>query len=152
MKEYPHLYHADATADVDGDVTIGSPALPRVISASPAEFGGPGNRWSPETLLVAAVADCFILTFRAVAAAARLPWISVRCGAEGTLDRLDRIVQFTEFRVRAALTVPPGTDEGQARRALERAERACLVSNSLKAPVHLEIEVTTAGAGEPLLA
>jgi hypothetical protein len=37
-------------------------------SAAPAEFDGPGNRWSPETLLVGAVPDCFILTLSAEAA------------------------------------------------------------------------------------
>jgi organic hydroperoxide reductase OsmC/OhrA len=37
----------------------------------------PGNAWSPETSLVAAVADCFILTFRGVAQAAKFPWESL---------------------------------------------------------------------------
>ena len=43
-------------------------------SSAPVEFDGPGDRWSPETLLIAAIADCFILTFRAIACATRMDW------------------------------------------------------------------------------
>ena len=39
------------------------------------------------TLLIAAVADCFILTFRAVARASRFEWISLGCTVDGVLDR-----------------------------------------------------------------
>jgi organic hydroperoxide reductase OsmC/OhrA len=39
------------------------------------------------------------------------------------------------------LQVPAGTDEAKARRLLEKAEQSCLISNSLKAPVHLQAEV-----------
>jgi organic hydroperoxide reductase OsmC/OhrA len=152
MKDFPHEYRVAATAEVAGDVALESPALPPLASAPPAEFGGPGDRWSPETLLVAAVADCFILTFRAVATAARLAWTSVHCEVEGTLDRIERSTQFTAFRVRAMLAVPPGTDEEQARRALDRAEQACLVSNSLKARVHLETHVSVAAPDEVAVA
>jgi organic hydroperoxide reductase OsmC/OhrA len=105
--------------------------------ASPAEFGGPGDCWSPETLLVGAVGDCVILTFRAVARASKLPWISLHCDVTGTLDRIERTTQFTSFDVLAHLEVPAGTDPEQARRALEKAERTCLISNSLKGTIHL---------------
>lgn len=47
----------------------------------------------------------------------------------------------TLFNVRAYLTSPPATDAQQARRALEKAERNCLISSSLKATIHLETEV-----------
>jgi organic hydroperoxide reductase OsmC/OhrA len=112
-----------------------------MTSASPAEFDGPGDRWSPETLLTAAVADCLVLSFRAVARASRLPWIALYCRATGTLDRLDGVTQFTAFAVEARLRVPATTDAVSARRALEKAERICLIANSLKAAVHLTITV-----------
>jgi len=146
MQEFPHRYSVASIANPDGDVVLQSSRLPALASAPPAEFGGPGDRWSPETLLVAAVADCFILSFRAVARASKLPWLSLRCEAEGTLDRVERVTQFTAFRVSATLRVPPGTDEAQARKLLERAEQTCLVRNSLKGSSHLEAEVQVAPA------
>jgi uncharacterized OsmC-like protein len=37
-------------------------------------------------------------------------------------------------------------DPYQARRALDKAEQTCLVSNSLKATIHLEADVAVAAA------
>ena len=148
MKDLPHRYVVAAAGVTSGDVQMTAEGLPRLATASPAEFGGPGDRWSPETLLVGAVGDCFVLTFRAVAAASRLPWISLDCRVTGTLDRVDRVTQFTTFEIQARLTVPAGVDDANARRALEKAERSCLISNSLKGAVHLNPEIEI--AAEPV--
>jgi len=144
MQDFPHRYAVAAQADAEGLVNLESARLPTLVSAPPSEFGGPGDRWSPETLLVAAVADCFILTFRAIARASKLAWVSLNCEVEGTLDRVERVTQFTEFRVRASLRVPPGTDEARAQRLLARAEQGCLITNSLKAKSSLSTTVETA--------
>jgi organic hydroperoxide reductase OsmC/OhrA len=112
-------------------------------TAAPPEFDGPGGVWSPEALLCASVADCFILTFRAISRAARLPWSQLDCRVDGVLERVDRKSQFTHFRTFASLVVPPGTDEAAAHRALEQAEKSCLVANSLRGERTLEARVST---------
>ena len=137
MRDFPHYYSVAANSVALGDVELTSEGLSAIRSASPKEFDGPGNRWSPETLLVGAVADCLVLTFRAVARASRLAWTSLDCDVVGTLDRPERVAQFTRFEIHAHLTVPPGTDPDVARRALDKAEKNCLIANSLKAAVHL---------------
>ena len=141
MQPLPHHYVVLASGAAEGEVALASERLPALASAAPAEFGGPGDRWSPETLLIAAVADCFILTFRAIARASKLEWISLRCEVEGTLDRVERVTQFTSFLVRASLQIPAGANEEQAHRLLERAEQGCLISNSLKGASRLEATV-----------
>jgi organic hydroperoxide reductase OsmC/OhrA len=143
MQPFPHHYTVTALASAEGEVQLESERLPVLVSAAPSEFGGPGDRWSPESLCVAAVADCFVLTFRAIARASKLPWTSLRCSAEGTLDRIERATQFTSFRLHATLQVPPGTEEARARQLLERAEQTCLISQSLKGTSHLEATVET---------
>lgn len=148
MKPLPHVYEVSATAAQDGDVELSSVHLPFLHSAPPAELGGPGDRWSPETLLAAAVGDCFVLTFRAVARAATLSWTSLRVDVAGTLDRVDRVTRFTGFEVHARLNVPAGTAIEHARAALDKAEQHCLISNSLQAPVHLHADVVVAPAHE----
>ena len=144
MKNLPHHYAVAATASTEGNVDLTSPGLSRIDSAPPAEFGGPGDRWSPETLLVAAVADCFILTFSAIARASKLDWSSLSCDVDGVLDRVDNVARFTEFRLRAVLDAPPGTDEQKALRLLEKSERSCLITNSLTAENHLDATVRIA--------
>ena len=83
-------------------------------------------------------------TFRAVAHASKLSWTSLQCEVNGTLDRIDRVTQFTHFDLRARLAVPAGTDPDQARLVLDKAERSCLITNSLKAKVQLTPEVDVA--------
>lgn len=144
MQDLPHTYSASAKSAPEGDVALASPRLPSLASAAPTEFGGPGDRWSPETLLVAAVADCFTLSFRAVAAASRLAWLALDVNATGTLDKVERATRFTRIDVRAALRVPAGVDPARAQRLLERAEQLCFISNSLVCPRHLEASVEVA--------
>jgi organic hydroperoxide reductase OsmC/OhrA len=141
MKPYPHTYNVSAEAAQTGFVTVAAPGLPNLKTAPPPEFDGPGGAWSPETLLCASVADCFILTFRAVARAARFEWLSLECRVEGTLDRVDRISQFTKLTTFAKLSVPTGTDGLKARDLLERAEHGCLITNSLRSTRTLEAEI-----------
>lgn len=145
MHDFPHHYQVTASStNREDDVTLEAAGLPAIRSASPAEFDGPGDRWSPETLLVGAVADCFILTFRAVAQASKLSWISLTCEVDGTLDRVERTMQFTRFDLRAHLEVPAGSSAEAAQRALQKSEQACLITNSLKAATHLESTVSVA--------
>lgn len=141
MADFPHRYRVRARGAGEGDVGLEAEKLPELRTAPPEEFGGPGDRWSPETLLVGAVADCFILTFRAVARASKLAWSDLDCDVEGTLDKAEGGVRFTAFRLRATLRIPEGTDEARARRLLDKAERNCLVTNSLVADSELEAEV-----------
>jgi organic hydroperoxide reductase OsmC/OhrA len=141
MQNLPHHYAVTASACAEGAVDLTADGLPRLTSAAPPEFDGPGDRWSPETLLVGAVGDCFVLTFRAVARASRLPWRSLTCDVTGTLDRIDRVTQFTGFEIHARLELPAGVDSLAARRALEKAEAGCLVSRSLKAASRLVTDI-----------
>ncbi len=144
MEAFPHHYQVTAIADPDENVVLKSDDMPQLISAPPAEFGGPGNHWSPEHLLVASVADCFILTFRAIARASKLPWEDIDVKAEGVLDRVDKVTRFTAFIVRPTLTIPADVDAAKAERLLEKAEAACLVTNSLDAETTLEAVIITA--------
>jgi organic hydroperoxide reductase OsmC/OhrA len=144
MQNLPHHYAVTATASTEGLVDLTSPKLVPITSAPPAEYGGPGDQWSPETLLVAAVADCFILTFKAIARGSKLDWASIGCDVEGTLDRIDNVTRFTEFKLRVVLDAPLGTDEQKTLRILEKSEQGCLITNSLNAATHLDAEVRIA--------
>ena len=144
MHPYPHLYTVQASANPEGDVPVTSAGLPALTTAPPAEFDGPGDRWSPETLLVAAVADCFLLSFRGVARANKFAWQSLECAVEGTLNRVEGKTHFTQMLVRATLQVPAGTDQAKAVQLMERAEHVCLISNSLLAERRIEATVVVA--------
>ena len=138
---YPHTYEATASAEPTGTVTVDSPQLEPLRTAPPAQFGGPGSLWSPETLLVASIANCFVLTLRALARTAGFLWLGVECRVEGALERVEGVTRFTRFVTYAKLTVPSGSDETAARRLLERAEHGCLIANSLRGERRLEATI-----------
>lgn len=144
MKPYPHHYQVAASASVEGEVLLASAGLDPLHTAPPIEFDGPGNRWSPETLLVGAIADCFILTFRAVARAAKLPWLGLNCEVEGVLDRDQGVSRFVAFTLRATLRIPAGADQEVAEKSLHKAETGCLISNSLSGKFELVTRIEIA--------
>lgn len=141
MQDLPHHYTVNAKATESGDVTLSAAGLADIASAPPAEFDGPGDRWSPESLLVAAVADCFVLTFRAIARASKLDYLDLDCEAMGQLDRVERNTKFTALSVKATLRVRDDADLEKAEKLLQKAEGNCLITNSMACPVTLECEV-----------
>ncbi|MEO8444258.1 MAG: OsmC family protein [Gammaproteobacteria bacterium] len=144
MQPYPHVYAASAAGLPAGAVSVTSAGLPALSTAPPAEFDGPGDAWSPETLLIASIADCFLLTFRGVSRAAAFAWESLGCTVEGTLEREGGVTRFSRFQTRATLTVARGADQVKARELLSRAEKICLVANSLRGERALEITIVEA--------
>lgn len=141
MHPFPHRYRVRIGAAADGAMRLSGEGLPELASLPPAEFGGPGDHWSPETLLLASVVDCFALTFRAIAKASRFEWRELAAEIEGLLERIDGNSRFTQLRTRAKLVVPAGTDPARARLLMEKAEKGCLISNSLTAARHLDCEI-----------
>ena len=141
MQGYPHHYLSSAAGGKEGNVVVSGKGLPDLDTQSPPEFGGPKGIWSPETMLSAAVANCFILTFRAIARASKFKWNSLECDVEGVLDRVERTTLFTQFNISAVLHVPADTREALAERLLEKAEKICLITASLKSEISLTTEI-----------
>lgn len=139
-----HQYSVSASVQPDSLVSIAAEGLPGIESGPPKEFGGSGEQWSPEDLLVAAVADCFVLSFKAIAAASKYDWVDLNCSATGTLDKVERAMQFTAINIKATLKIPAGADASRAQRLLEKSEKACFITNSLNVEPHLDTEIQTA--------
>lgn len=144
MKPLPHHYRIRLSGGPAGYAAVGADGLPDLRTAPPADFGGPGDAWGPEQLLLAALGACFLFTLRVVAGASRVPFTALELAVDGTVDRQDGTLRFTEVVFRPRLTVPAGVEPARALRMLEKAERACLVTASLATPVRLEPEVHSA--------
>jgi len=115
---------------------------PDLPVAPPAEFGGPGDAWSPEDLLVASLNACTLATFLQYAERAKVDLIRYESAAEGVLEFTADGPAFTSFTVRPSVTVATG-HLGAAREAMARAER-CLVSASLAGEGRLEADIAEA--------
>lgn len=144
MKALPHRYDVRLTGGPDGYAGVASTGLPELKTAPPLDYEGPGDAWSPEHLLLAAVETCFLFTLRAVARASKVEFRALELDAEGTVDRQDGVTRFTGIVLRPRLTVAPGTDRARATWVLEKSEKTCLVSASLSTPILLEPEIKEA--------
>ena len=142
MQKFPHHYHAQAQGQPTGTLATFSGELMTLDIAAPKEFDGPGDKWSPEELLIASVVDCLILTFRAIAKASKLEWSELSCEADGTLELIERKTQFTKININASLKINSQEHQEKAVQLLEKAENSCLITNSLTAKIHLKTNVT----------
>lgn len=144
MKPLPHHYDVHLTGGPSGYADVSSAGIPALRTAPPADFDGPGDAWSPEHLLLAAVQTCFLFTLRAIARQAKVEFVALELDAGGTVDRQTGVTSFTEIVLHPRLTIPPGTDPARAQAVLEKTEKACLVSASLATPIRIELEIREA--------
>lgn len=141
MQGYPHHYLASASGGKEGNVVVSGEGLPDLDTQAPPQFGGPEGVWSPETMLTATIANCFILSFRAIARASKVDWNSLECKVEGILDRPERATYFTRFNIHAVLHLPPDSNVDMAQRLLEKSDQICLVTASMKSETLLTTDI-----------
>ncbi len=141
MKPLPHRYEVHLSGHAGGCATASNGLAPVLRVAPPVEYDGPGDTWSPEHLLLAAVQSCFLFTLRAIARASKIELLHVDVDASGIVDRSDGVTRFTEIVLCPTVTPAAGTDRERINRVLERVETACLVSASLSTPVRVRAAV-----------
>ena len=143
MAEEKHAYLTGLRWESQRKGVLSPAGLPPLGVATPPEFpGGHPGIWSPEHLFVAAPEACLKTTFLAIAENSKLEFLSYSSEAEGTLEKTDQGFMITEIRIRPRVVIKDQAFTDRARRILEKAEQACLISKSMKTRVVLEPEVT----------
>lgn len=115
---------------------------PDIAVATPPEFGGPHNQWSPEQLLTGAVATCLMTTALYTLAKAHVDLRSYTSNATGTMDKTHQGLAFTHVHVQIRVAVAKAEDVEKARESILRAEKGCPISKALQCPVQLDIKVS----------
>src|SRR5258705_10934984 len=101
--------------------------------------------WTPEHYFVALVNSCFMTTFLAIAQMSKLEFFSFDSKATGKLDKVEGVgYQMTEIILHPYLDIRHSKDLEKAHCLLEKAEKNCLISNSIKTQVRLESELVKA--------
>ena len=122
----------------------GEPDVPRIHFAAPPQFQGENGFWTPEHFLLAAATSCFVTTFRAIAEISKFEFIGLEVSAEGIVEKGEGGFQFTRITLQPVLTVARESDQERGARLLEKAERSCLVSRSLKGQIVMQPQVHVA--------
>ena len=139
-----HYYEVKAEWSNGRKGTLSSPVLNETMEcATPPEFpkGEPGI-WSPEHLYAAAISSCYLSTFLAVAENFKLPFQSFSCKTVCKLELVEGRFQITEAEITPELQLEnPEQDRDKALKVLDKSKAACLVTNSMKTAVTLNIEL-----------
>jgi organic hydroperoxide reductase OsmC/OhrA len=129
-------YGRDHVVKVDGKPVIDGSAA-RV-------FHGDVDRWNPEELLIAALAQCHLLSYLYVAVANGIVVESYTDSAEGVLvTSPDGSGHFREVVLRPVVTISAGDPAVAARIHLD-ANRLCFIASSVNFPVRHEPTILTA--------
>ena len=119
-----------------------SVSAPNVIHfTSPPAAGGLDGRWTPEDLLLCAVASSFTTTFRILAEISKFAYSDLQVEVEGDIQKADSGDQFSEVIIRPRLTISKGEDQTRAMKLLEKAEELCLISRALSVEQRFEAQV-----------
>jgi organic hydroperoxide reductase OsmC/OhrA len=106
--------------------------------AAPPQFGGLEGRWTPEDLLLGAIASCFTTTFRVLAEYSKWDYLDLQVEVDGRVSKKDSGYQFVEVTVRPHLEIQSEDGRNQGLRLLEKANDLCLISRALSVPHSLE--------------
>ena len=112
--EAAQKYRAVARWNVGGaGLTISSSAPNAIHFTAPPEFGGLEGRWTPEDLLLSAVASCYTTTFHDLAEHSKREYADLEVEVEGSVRKTDSGHSFNEIAIRPNLTI--SSEEEQTR-------------------------------------
>lgn len=144
--EKEHLYRVDLNWKEGRIGTMSSPELDdRIEVATPPQFeGGVEGIWSPEHLFVSSVSSCFMTTFVAIAQYSKLDFEDLEVKAAGKIEKVDGKFMVTEITLEPELFIADEKYQDKAKRIMEKAEAACLITRSIKTNIHFDPKVTIA--------
>jgi len=145
--ETTHKYRALAWWTSGRTGLAKSDSAPNAIHFSaPPEFGGLDGRWTPEDLLLAALASCFTTTFRAIAGYSKFEYTDLQVEVEGTVSKAESGYIFSEIILRPTVAIQAEENEDRALNLLQKTKEVCLVSKALATAPALESHVEIGNA------
>jgi organic hydroperoxide reductase OsmC/OhrA len=114
---------------------VGRPDLP---GSADVTFHGDPTRWNPEDLLVAALAQCHLLSYLHMAVRAGVRVLAYTDAATGTMHQQGLGGHFTGVTLRPTVTIAADSDPAAAHAAHEEAHVHCFIASSVNFPVRIE--------------
>ena len=109
-----------------------------------AELGGLQGRWTPEQLLLCALAGCFTTTFNDVARSAKFEYTDLEVEIEGSVRRTRATgCNFNEMLIRPRLKVHSEDQVEAGLTLLRRTKSVCMISRAITVPQTMEPTVET---------
>ena len=130
--------------DYDRDVLLSAAGKPDLLGSADPTFRGDATRWNPEELLLAALAQCHLLSYLHSAVRHGVVVVAYADSPVGTMAQVGEGGRFTSVTLRPRVTVAePGMVE-TARDIHGEAGRNCFIAASVSFPVEHEPTVLVA--------
>lgn len=124
-----------ATSEYGRDAVASAPGKAPIAVSSAPEYAGNPALWNPEDLLGAALANCHMLTFLALAAKAKVEVLAYDGASESILDTVGKVTKVTEIRLSPVIRVAKGTSKAKVEDLFAKAHKYCFVANSIQSKV-----------------
>jgi len=124
------------------DHVVNADGPPEIVASSDPAFAGDKNRWNPEQLLLAATAQCHMLSYLYVASKAGIVVTAYEDHAEGTLAlNPDGSGQFVSAILHPHVTITDPDKQELARSLHHEAGQVCFIARSVNFPIAHEPQV-----------
>lgn len=114
---------------------------PDIEVATPPEFKGHPNIWSPEDLFIAAVDTCIMTTFLYFIERKNINLLSYESDIEGIIEMVEGNLIFTKIKVFPKIKVNTTDEIELAKNLIKRSEKSCLISNSIKTKIEVIADI-----------
>jgi len=143
MIDEEHRYNISSNWIREKIVTIEIEGKNNFEVATPPDFwpDSPRDTLSPEDLFVASAVSCYGVSLAGVSKRFHAEFTSFKIEATGTLQQGEYGWEFEQITIKPTIIVPTQKDKKRMMKAAERAHQYCIVSNSMKCPVHLDYEI-----------
>jgi len=132
-------YRTAVTWKSGQELDVACEGKPALAVSSPPEFGGNGERWSPEDLLAGAVESCLLLTTLYFVDQMKIGLASYASEAVAEMKRTSEGLRFQSIRVAIEAGVSSAEDEEKMQKAASQAEAFCPVSAAVNCPVEVSL-------------
>lgn len=127
--------------DYDRDCVLRAEGKPELPGSADRTFHGDASRWNPEELLLAALAQCHLLSYLHVAADRGVTVVEYADSPVGRMQQVGRGGHFTEVVLRPRVRITDPAQVELATRLHHDASEVCFIAASVNFPVRHEASV-----------
>lgn len=132
--------------DYGRDVVVRASGKPELAASADPTFRGDATRWNPEELLLAALAQCHLLSYLHSAVNHGVVVLEYDDSPVGTMEQVGQGGRFTEVVLRPRVVIADAAQVELAREIHAEAGRNCFIAASVAFPVRHEPVIEVAPA------
>jgi len=117
------------------DHVVSAAGKPDIAGSADTAFRGDADRWNPEELLIASLAQCHLLSYLHVAATAGVTVVGYTDDAVGTMEQTPEGGHFTSVTLRPRVVITDASQLALANELHHEAAKGCFIAASVNFPV-----------------